>query len=69
MFLIYQKIISGLKVRLPVVFDKKKNQTQGSRFEGRVAHNMGLTQACVHEDLRNIFAKKLILKKGTTETR
>ena len=69
MFLIYQKIISGLKVRLPVVFYKKKNQTQGSRFEGRVANNTGLTQACVHEDLRNIFAKKLILKKGTTETR
>ena len=49
-------MISGLKIRLPVVFDEK-NQTRASRFEGRVAHNMGLTEACVHEDLRNIFAK------------
>ena len=60
-------MISGLKVRLSVVFDEK-NQTRASRFEGRVAHK-GLTEACVHEDLRNIFCKKLILKKGTTETR
>ena len=28
-------MISGLKVRLPVVFDEK-NQTRASRFEGRV---------------------------------
>ena len=46
-------MISGLKVRLSVVFDEK-NQTRASRFEGRVAHK-GLTEACVHEDLRNIF--------------
>ena len=44
------------------MFDEK-NQTRASRFEGRVAHNMGLTEACVHEDLRNIFAKNWSLRR------
>ena len=46
----------GLEVSLTVVFDEK-NQTWASRFEGRLAHIMGLAEACVHEDLRHLLLK------------